>query len=81
MTPKNALECSLIKGLLGTLKERWTLGMQGGRKRDGVRKNGDGTVTGRKRDGHGHGTNSFSSLSRFSLKKSKIPRIYRVYRD
>jgi hypothetical protein len=51
MTPKNALECSLIKGLLGTLKERWTLGMQGGRKRDGVRKNGDGT--GRKRDGHG----------------------------
>jgi hypothetical protein len=70
MTPKNALECSLIKGLLGTLKERWTLGMQGGRKRDGVRKNGDGD-----------GTNSFSSFSRFSLKKSKIPRIYRVYRD
>jgi hypothetical protein len=51
-----------LRDAKGTLKERWTFGTQGGRKRDGVRKNGDGTVMGRRRDGHGHGTKTLSSL-------------------
>jgi hypothetical protein len=42
---KGALKWSYIKVRLVTLNERWTLGTQGGRKGDGIRKNGYGTVT------------------------------------
>ena len=46
----------------------WNAGKtQGGRRSkergwDGVRKNGDGTVTERRRDGHGNGIKTLASL-------------------